>query len=203
MEVLIRIKNRYWLLILIVLLFLSRYYFEFVLKIANLEERGQDHNITFQTFFIYNYLLGLTGMLLFLFFNFLLLKGIAYMWQNLESKKIFKAILVSYGVFFIPNIISFLYFNLLNTNFHFSEIKTFRRAFYLRAETGGEDLFESNAMNSILSSVSLMEFAYFAVMIVVLQLLFEELSMKKIVPMVLILAAVHFASKTILPLMFS
>lgn len=82
-------------------------------------------------------------------------------------------------------------------------MKAFRRAFYLRAETGVENMFESNALNIILSSVSLMEFAYFAVMVVVLQLLFEELSMKKIVPMVLILAAVHFASKTIIPLMFS
>ena len=142
-------------------------------------------------------------MFLFLFFNFLLLKGIAYLWQNLESKKLLKAILISYCVFFIPGIISSLYFTLFNADFQSGELGAFDRAFYLKAETSMDDPFASNTMDSILLSVSLMEFAYFAVMVVALQFLFEDLSMKKIVPIVLILACVHFGSKTIIPLMMA
>ena len=203
MEALTNLKNRYWLLILPALLFLTRYHYYFGLKIPALERAGREHSMTFQTFLVYNYLLGVILMFLFLFFNFLLLKGIAYLWQNLESKKLLKAILISYCVFFIPGIISSLYFTLFNADFQSSELVAFNRAFYLKAETGMEDLFDSNVTNTILSSVSLMEFAYFAVMVVALQFLFEDLSMKKIVVMVLILACVHFGSKTIIPLMMA
>lgn len=204
METLTAIKNRYWLLILPALLFLTSYYSMFILRLPAAENAGQERHITFSSFLIYNYLLHVVLMFLFLFFNFLLLKGITYMWQDLNSKKVFKAISISYLVFFIPSIISSLYFTLFDTDFHPSEVNEFGRAFYLRTANGiGEQQLESNVMNSFLSSVNLMEFAYFAVMIVVLQLLFEELPMKKIVPMVLILACVHFASKTILPLMFN
>lgn len=203
MEVLTNLKNRYWLLILPVLLFLTRYHFYFGLRIPALERAGREHPMTFQSFLVFNYLLGVILMFLFLFFNFLLLKGIAYLWQNLESKKLLKAILISYCVFFIPGIISSLYFTLINADFQSSELGAFDRAFYLKAETGMEDLFDSNVTNTILSSVSLMEFAYFAVMVVALQFLFEDLSMKKIVPIVLILACVHFGSKMIIPLMMA
>ena len=201
MEALTNIKNRYWLLILPVLLFLTRYHFHFWLRIPAMDRAGQEHSITFQSFLVYNYLLGVILMFLFLFFNFLLLKGISYLWQNLESKKLLKAILISYCVFFIPGIISRLYFTLFNADFQSGELGAFDRAFYLKAETDMDDPFASNAMDSILLSVSLMEFAYFAVMVVALQFLFEDLSMKKIVPIVLILACVHFGSKTIIPLM--
>lgn len=203
MEALTNIKNRYWLLILPALLFLTRYHFFFWLKLPAMDRAGQEHSITFQSFLVFNYLLGVILMGLFLFFNFLLLKGIAYLWQNLESKKLLKAILISYCVFFIPGIISSLYFTLFNADFQSGELGAFNRAFYLKAETGSEDPFASNVMDSIMSSVSLMEFAYFAVMVVALQFLFEDLSMKKIVPIVLILACIHFGSKTIIPLMMA
>lgn len=203
MEALTNLKNRYWLLILPALLFLTRYHFHFGLKLPALERAGREHSMTFQSFLVFNYLLGVIFMFLFLFFNFLLLKGIAYLWQNLEGKKLLKAILISYCVFFIPGIISSLYFTLFNADFQSSELSAFNRAFYLKAETGMEDLFDSNVTNTILSSVSLMEFAYFAVMVVVLQFLFEDLSMKKIIPIVLILACIHFGSKTIIPLMLA
>ena len=203
METLTSLKNRYWLLILPVLLFLTRYHYHFGLKISALENAGREPSRTFQSFLVYNYLLGVILMFLFLFFNFLLLKGISYLWQNLESKKLLKAILISYCVFFIPGIISSLYFTLINADFQSSELNAFDRAFYLKAETSMDDPFASNAMDSILLSVSLMEFAYFAVMVVALQFLFEDLSIKKIIPIVLILACVHFGSKTIIPLMMA
>ncbi len=203
MEALTNLKNRYWLLILPALLFLTRYHYHFGLRIPALERAGREHPMTFQSFVVFNYLLGVILMFLFLFFNFLLLKGISYLWQNLESKKLLKAILISYCVFFIPGIISSLYFTLFNIDFQSSELGAFNRAFYLKAETGMEDLFDSNVTNTILSSVSLMEFAYFAVMVVALQFLFEDLSMKKIIPIVLILTCVHFGSKTIIPLMMA
>ena len=203
MEALTNLKNRYWLLILPALLFLTRYHYHFGLRIPALEDAGREQPMTFQSFVVYNYLLGVVIMFLFLFFNFLLLKGIAYLWQNLESKKLLKAILISYCVFFIPGIISSLYFTLFNADFQSFELGAFNRAFYLRTENGTDDYFEGNVTNTILSSVSLMEFAYFAVMVVALQFLFENLSMKKIVPIVLILACVHFGSKTIIPLMMA
>jgi len=204
MAALIAIKNRYWLLILLVLLFVTRYYFNFMLKAPAMENAGRDYGITFWSFLVYNYLFGLILMLVFLMSNFLLLKGIAYLWQDLDSKKLLKSILISYCAFFIPSIISSLYFTLFNTDFHVSELGAFNRAFYLRAEYGLANYGEGSTLKSILSSINLMEFAYFAVIMVSLYFLFEEeLSMKKIVPMVILVACVHFGSKTIIPLLMA
>jgi hypothetical protein len=201
MDGLLSIKNRYWLFIILpILLFVTRYYLYFVLRAPALENEGIENVVTFQSFLIYNYLLGAGLMFLFLFTFFLLSKGIVYLWHDLDNKKLLKIILISYCVFFIPDIASSIYFTIFHPEFRVGELKEFRRNFYLESEMNPYELGD-DVLKIILSSVGFMDFAFFLSIVVLFHLLFEEISTKQISSIAFILAIIYFSFKVALPLL--
>ena len=201
MKGLFAIKNRYWLfLILPLLLFLTRYFGFFQLKAKSLERDGVEHPADFQAFFIYNYLLAVFIMFLFLLVFFFLFKGLTYLWQEIDSKKILKMLAISYCVFIIPDIVKAIYFTFFNPEFQKGELNLFREAFYLgeQPDPFGES---STALETIFGSVHLMDFAFFIAVFVCFYQLFEDLAVSTITAMVVSLAVFYFGFKLLIPLM--
>lgn len=201
MDAVLSLKNRYWVLIILpVLLFLPRYYIYFVLRAPILEDEGIEDTITFQSFFIYNYILGVIIMFLFLFVFFLLLKGTSFLWSDMDNKKLLKTLLVSYCVFFIPDIATSINFTIFQAQYRIGEIKEFRRGFFLERETNVYEL-DGNTWRTILASIGYMDLAFFALIAIILHLLFDDLSPGTILTITLILAAIFFSFKVALPLL--
>lgn len=201
MKGLFAIKTRYWLfLILPLLLFLTRYYGFFQLRARVYERDGIEFQGDFQTFFIFNYLLAVFIMFLFLLVFFFLFKGITYLWQEIDSKKIIKILAISYCVFFIPDIVKCIYFTFFNPDFQRGELKVFREAFYLGEEPDpfGES---GTVFETILGSVHLMDFAFFIAVFVCLYQHFEDLAVSSITAIVVILAVFYFGFKLAIPLL--
>jgi hypothetical protein len=201
MKGLFAIKTRYWLFLILPLwLFLTRYFGHFQIRARALEQEGIERPGDFQAFFIYNYLLAVLIMFLFLSVFFLLFKGITYLWQEIDSKKILKMVAISYCVFFIPDTVKSIYFNFFNPDFQRGEVKAFREAFYLgkQPDPFGESL---TTLETILGSVHLMDFAFFIVLFVCFYHLFEDLAVSTITAMVVILAVFYFGFKLVIPLM--
>lgn len=201
MDALLSLKNRYWILIILpVLLFLPRYYIYFVLRAPVLADEGIDDFITFKSFLIYNYCLGVIIMFLFLFVYFLLLKGTSFLWRDMDNKKLLKTLSVSYCVFFIPDVATSINFTIFQTQYRIVEIKEFRRGFFLEKEANVYEL-DGNTWRTIFASIGYMDLAFFVVIAIVLHLLFDDLSPGTILTITLILAAIYFSFKVALPLL--
>lgn len=201
MDALLSLKNRYWILIILpVLFFLPRYYIYFVLRAPVLADEGIEDTITFKSFFIYNYTLGIVIMFLFLFVFFLMLKGISFLWSDMDNKKLLKTLVVSYCVFFIPDTAVAINFTIFQSEYKVSELKEFRRGFFLERETNPFEL-DGDTWRTILVSVSYMDLVFFVVIAIILHLLFEYLSPGTILTITLILAAIYFSFKVALPLL--
>lgn len=200
MDRLLAIKNRYWVMILPLMLFLTRYYLYFVLREPILDKEGLESEITFQSFLVFNFFLGVFVMFFFLFSFFLLMKGVTYLWQDIDSKKLLKALLISYCLFFIPNIAQIIYFTFFDTNFQLADLKEFNRFFYLERESNPFEL-GSDVFKIILSTVNVTDFIFFISIYVLLHLLFEELKTNSIIAIVFILAIVYFSCIMMIPLL--
>lgn len=201
MKGLFAIKNRYWLFLILPLwLFLTRYFGHFQIRAKSLEREGIDNQGDFPAFFIYNYLPALVILFLFLVVFFFLFKGITYLWQEIDSKKILKMLAISYCVFFIPDTVKSIYFNFFNPDFQKGELKVFREAFYLgeQPDPFGES---GTTLETILGSVHLMDFAFFIALFVCFYQFFEDLAVSTITAMVIILAVFYFGFKLAIPLM--
>lgn len=196
------IKNRYFILIILpLLLFSTRYYLYFVLRIPVLEREGIESNMTFQSFLLYNYFLGLLLMFIFLLFYFLILKGITFLWGDYSNKKILKILLVSYCLYFIPDLIRIFYFSLFHTNFQLEELRSFSRLFYLEPEFNISELGE-NVGKIIMSRINSMDFVFFLSVFTGFHYLFENISVKIITSFTFILAIIHFGLKISFTLFF-
>lgn len=201
MKGLFAIKTRYWLFLILPLwLFLTRYFGHFQIRVKSLERDGIETQGDFPIFFIYNYLLALVILFLFLLVFFFLFKGLTYLWQEIDSKKILKMLSISYCVFFIPDTVISIYFNFFNPDYQKGAVKVFREAFYLGEQ---RDPFDESrtVLETILGAVHLMDFAFFIVLFACFYQLFEDLAVSTITAMVVILAVFYFGFKLAIPLM--
>lgn len=161
MDRILSIKNRYWMAVILpLILFLVRYYLYFQLREPAVQKEGLNNVITFKSFFVYNYLLGVAIMFVFLLLFFLLLKGISFLWQDFDNRKLLKIVLVSYLAFFIPEITQDLYFTFVQPDFSVAELHAFSKGFHLDQlllsdETANETL------RLILRNLDITDFIFF------------------------------------------
>ncbi len=201
METILQIKNRYWLfLILPALMFSTRYILYFWLRAPMLKEEDITNNVTFSSFMVYNCMLGIGIMLLYVFMFFVLLKGISYLWADLDNRKLLKIILIAYCAFFVPDIVRVIYFSFFHADFALGEMKDFNRVFYLEQESNtfelGDDVFRI-----ILSSISYFDLIFFVVVFLLSDYVFDTISTRSLAIISFLMAIVYFSITIAMTLM--
>lgn len=200
MENYTKLKNRYLVLIIIILLFTTRYYLYFFLRKPVVTRAGYQDIITFKSFFIFNYLLGLLIAGIFCLFFFLLFKGTIMILTKTSSKIVLNVILSSYLVYFIPEIVRIAYFTFWKTDYEIRDLYQFANYFYLHE---GADFNEENltVVNYVLSGINTFDLVFFLAIYIGMIIQLKDLNQKLVGSIVIGIAVSYFSLKISIALM--
>ncbi len=158
------------LIILPTLLFLERYYTYFVLRLKAMN--GTDSSITFKSFFIFNFALGVMVMWATILTRFAVLKVTSVLWKDIPARQLLKAASLSYIVYFIAALVKIGYFEFFASSYGMHELRDFDQIFYLEQR---QDL-ELNVISLIGSQIYVLDVIYYMLLFLILDLRVNDVS---------------------------